>query len=62
MNACGPSGCREHRAEIIRHLESQKDASLAEKLRAGALAMANGLPLTIGGLVDEAIKREGSGA
>ena len=53
-----PMVAANHRAEIIAHLESQKDAaSLTAKLKAGALALANGLPLTIGGLVDEAIAR-----
>jgi hypothetical protein len=58
MNRWGVDGCREHRAEIIAHLEEEKDsATLTEKLKAGVLAIANGLPLTIGGLVDEAIRR-----
>jgi hypothetical protein len=58
MNHWGVDGCREHRDEIIDHLERQKDnAALSAKLKAGALALAAGLPLTIGGLVDEAINR-----
>jgi hypothetical protein len=59
MNTWGVDGCREHRQEIIDHLESMKDsATLKDKLRAGVLAVANGLPLTIPGLVDEAIRRD----
>ncbi len=58
MNRWGVDGCRQNRQQIVDHLTSMKDAaSLTEKLKAGALAVANGLPLTIGGLVDEAIER-----
>lgn len=56
MNVWGVDGCREHRAEIIAHLETMKDAaSLTEKLKAGALAIKGGLPLSVPALVDLAI-------
>ena len=56
MNAWGPKGCREHRDEIIAHLEQQADAaSIIDKIKAGAFAIAHGMPLSIAGLVDHAI-------
>ena len=60
MNFWGAAGSREHRQEIIDHLEKQKDAAaLKDKIKAGALALAAGLPLSVEGLVTEAIERAG---
>ena len=51
-------GRRLHRQEIIDHLETQKDAAaLTTKLKAGALALAAGLPASLEGLLMEAIRR-----
>jgi len=58
MNRWGVAGCRENRQAIIDHLNKNKDAAtLTEKIKAGAFALAAGLPLTVEGLVDEAIRR-----
>lgn len=58
MNAWGPAGCREHREEILAHMRTAYDeASVVTKLRAGVLALAKDLPLTLAGLLDEAIRR-----
>lgn len=62
MDAWGPAGCREHRAEIVAWLDEQRaKASWSEKLVAAAKAMTAGLPINLldpmGSLVDEAIRR-----
>lgn len=58
MDRWGVAGCREHRAEIIGWLEEEKSGfGVAGLLTAGIKAAWNGLPLTVGGLVDEAIRR-----
>lgn len=58
MNGWGASGCEEKRNEIIGHLEDERrKLSWWAQMLAGGLAIRHGLPLTTGGLVDEAIKR-----
>ena len=54
----GVAWAREHKAEIVAHVQEAYDAaSVLDKLRAGANAMTQGLPMTIEGLVEEAIRR-----
>lgn len=67
MDTLGPTGCREHRAEIIEHLrKAYKATSTAELLAAAAKAVTSGLafhlnPLDpLGSLVDLAIERASS--
>lgn len=58
MNAIGVEGCKQKRDEIIRHFEDEKKhLSWLELMLVGAKALANGLPLSPAGLVDEAIRR-----
>lgn len=58
MNAWGVEGCREHRSEIIAWIEqAAKDRSWLATIAAGVNAARHGLPLTIAGLVEEAIRR-----
>ena len=58
MDRWGVEGCRHRMAEIAERLRGQAERlGWREKLKAGALALANGLPLTIEGLVEEAIRR-----
>jgi hypothetical protein len=68
MDVWGADGCRQHRDEILSHLgDAYRTSSLATRVMAGmtavrlnALAMAglsDGSPLTISGLLDEAIRR-----
>jgi len=68
MNAWGVTGCREHRAEILAHLtKAYKSTANLTKLRAGLTALASHatapftggapLPLTLEGLLDEALRR-----
>jgi hypothetical protein len=58
MNAGGPAWCREHRAEIIEHLTTAYNAAdVLTKAKALPLAIWNGLPLTLDGLLDLAIER-----
>jgi hypothetical protein len=58
MNAWGVEGCRRRRREIIAHLKVGYGAApLTAKLLAGAVAIATGLPLTLDGLLDEALRR-----
>lgn len=64
MDAWGPAGCKEHRGEIVMHVQEQMgNRSWREKLTAAAKATASGLafqlnPMDIpGSLVDEAIRR-----
>lgn len=58
MNAWGPAGCRDHREEILAHLRAAyKKTDWPTVLKAGALAVAQGLPLTLEGLLDLAIER-----
>jgi len=58
MNAWGPAGCREHLREIIEHLQEARSKidwdKLFEMLKK---ALALGLPVTIKGLIREAIRR-----
>src|SRR5262245_42478936 len=58
MNGWGAEGCKERRNEIIGHLEDERQQLTwwNQMLMAG-LAIRHGLPLTTGGLVDEAITR-----
>jgi hypothetical protein len=58
MNIWGVKGCREHFDEIVGWLQESADKlNLIQYLAAGAKAAATGLPLTIPGLVTEAIRR-----
>lgn len=58
MNAWGIAGCQEHRAEILAHLrKAYKSTANFAKLSAGLIAIASGLPLTLEGLLDEALRR-----
>lgn len=62
MDAWGPAGCREHRGEILAHLESAYSSTdWPTVLRAGTLAIARGLPKSLGGLLDLAIARAEGG-
>ena len=58
MDMLGAEGCRAKAAELADRLR-QKAAEVGwkEKLSAGILAAWNGLPLTIEGLLEEAIRR-----
>lgn len=58
MNDWGVSGCREHREEIISHLsEAYHAATWWDTFKAAGSAVYHSLPLTLGGMVDEAIRR-----
>lgn len=58
MNQWGADGCEAHREEILAHLQSAyNSADLATKLRAGANALMQGIPMTTSGLLDLAITR-----
>lgn len=58
MNAIGPDACEHKRNEIIGHLEDERrQLGWLDQLFMGGKAALHGLPLTVGGLVDEAIKR-----
>lgn len=50
MNAWGPAGCREHRAEIVDHLVKQANVESTE------LPFGMDLRELLGELVDEAIR------
>ena len=58
MNEWGIAGCRDHRAEIIAHLnEAYHSSTWWDTFRAAGSAVYHSLPLTLGGMVDEAIRR-----
>ena len=58
MNEWGVAGCREHRAEIVAHLgEAYHAATWWDTFTAAGSAVYHSLPLTLGGMVDEAIRR-----
>lgn len=58
MNLWGVEGCRANLEFIVGHLESQKQLqSLWTLAAAAALAVRHGLPPSVRGLVEEAIKR-----
>ena len=58
MNRWGVKGCRDHKAEIAKHLNEQKHLTpMKEKINAGILAWTAGLPMTVDGMIDEAIAR-----
>jgi hypothetical protein len=58
MNEWGVAGCREHRAEIVAHLaEAYHAATWWDTFKAAGSAVYHSLPLTLGGMVDEAIRR-----
>jgi hypothetical protein len=58
MDAWGPAGCREHREEILAHLQKSYDqTTFWQRTKAAAVAILNGLPLSIAGCVDEAVLR-----
>lgn len=58
MDRWGTAGCLEQRGRILERLrEQEKRAGIFAKLRAGGLAVLNGLPLSAEGLLDEAIRR-----
>lgn len=58
MDAWGPELCRQNRDTILGWLrESYDEAGVLDKLRAGANAVAQGLPKSIEGILDLAIER-----
>jgi hypothetical protein len=58
MDSWGVSGCRQHLAEIHDWLQAQAARTgLLARAAAGVQALAAGLPLTVAGLVAEAIRR-----
>jgi hypothetical protein len=58
MNEWGIEGCSLHRAEIIAHLNmAYQAATWWDTIRAAGNAVMKDLPLTLGGMVDEAIRR-----
>lgn len=60
MNALGVEGCRlpENRDRILAAMRGKlPEWGLVEKLRAGILAAWNGVPLSLEGLYDEAVRR-----
>lgn len=58
MNRRGVQGCSNTKPEILGWLtEAYDESSLAEWATAGLLAIANGYPLTLAGLLDLAISR-----
>jgi hypothetical protein len=58
MNIRGVEGCNRTRAELLGWLkEGYDESALTEKVAALAMALSKGLPLTIEGVLDEAIRR-----
>lgn len=58
MDYLGSMGCRKERAKFLEHLKTAyKKADIPTKATALKLAIREGLPLTLGGLLDEAIRR-----
>lgn len=58
MNRLGPDGCRAIKDQIVRWLsEAKETVGLTTYVSAGTKAAWNRLPLTVAGLVDEAIRR-----
>lgn len=58
MNRLGVEGCRQKKTELLAELRKGYDeSSLATKLNAARLALANGLPLSLEGLFDLAVER-----
>ncbi len=58
LDGWGVDQAERRRDEIIAHLaKNRAKASWVEMVMAGTKAVANGLPLTLGGLVDEAVRR-----
>lgn len=58
MNEWGVDGCKLHREEIIAHLNTAYHSSTWwQTLTAAGNAAYKSLPLTLGGMVDEAIRR-----
>lgn len=58
MDCIGPKGCRQRRCEILAKLEANYSLySWADKIKAAAIALLKGLPLSLEGLLDEAIRR-----
>ncbi len=58
MNRWGVKGCRDNKVEIAKHLNEQKHLTpMHEKIKAGAIAWKAGIPLTVDGMIDEAIVR-----
>lgn len=58
MNQAGAAGCRARRDEFLAKLgENAKHYSWLEKLAAANAAWVQGLPLSLGGMFDEAIRR-----
>lgn len=56
MDEWGPEGCRERRKEILEHLDKEFDAaSIATKVVALGMAIWNGIPLSLEGILDLAI-------
>ena len=62
MNNWGPNGCREHRGEILEHLnQAYTAAAVATKALALTSALWHGYPLTLDGLLELAIERAAQG-
>ena len=58
MDRLGVKWCRDNRATILAWLQEGYDhASWLEKVKAGALAVRHWAPMTLGGILDEAIAR-----
>lgn len=58
MDYLGPEGCRQRLPDLMAHLQKAYDESdVITKIRAGALAIALGLPLSLEGLLSESIRR-----
>lgn len=58
MNQLGVEGCKRSHARILYTLmDAYDEASIATKATALAMALSKGLPLTLEGLLDEAIRR-----
>jgi hypothetical protein len=58
MNKLGPAGCREQRDALLARMEKNAEKyGIADKLTAGVLALWQGKPLSIAGMLDEAIRQ-----
>lgn len=58
MDYWGPEGCRQNRETILNHLRKKyNEADIPTKITALRRALSQGLPKTLEGLLDEAIRR-----
>ncbi len=58
MELWGPQGCRDNKNTIREWLKEKKqDVGILQMLMGGIAGVLNGQPLTIDGLIDEAIRR-----